>query len=268
MTLAGTIEAAIAQITRETVLLIGAGRTDAGVHAKAQVAHFQLIRPFETQPLLYSLNGVLPKDIAVRQIEAVDSSFHARYSVKQKTYCYTIYNDATRSVHHRDTAWHLAKPLSLSKMRAAARQLIGKHDFTSFCATKNDAKDPFVDLTKLVIRKQGEVITITLEASRFLRYMVRNIVGFLVEVGYGKRLSSEIGSILEGKDRRLAGPTAPPHGLCLMKIEYKPFASIVRELGKEALEAKEDEALDRMADFATVDIKKMIPQSVMLKRYD
>jgi tRNA pseudouridine38-40 synthase len=121
---------------------------------------------------------------------------------------------------YRTTAWHLVHPLSLPKMRAAARHLTGPHDFTSFCATENDAKDYVIDLARLTIRKQENLLTLTLEAPRFLRYMVRNIVGLLVAIGYGKRSAAEIPSILEARDRRRAGPTAPPHGLCLVQIDY------------------------------------------------
>jgi tRNA pseudouridine38-40 synthase len=219
-TLSGTIEAALLRITGETVSLIGAGRTDAGVHARGQVAHFQLTKTIEPLRLLAGLNGVLPNDIAVSTVEAVTPDFHARYGAKRKRYRYTIYNGPTRMPFHRTTAWHLAKPLSLPKMRAAARHLVGSHDFTSFCAAENDAKEYHVDLDKITICKEGHQITLTLEAPRFLRYMVRNIVGLLVEMGYGKRLATEIPSILEARDRRRAGPTAPAHGLCLVQIDY------------------------------------------------
>lgn len=219
-TLQDTIERTLLRITGETVKITGAGRTDAGVHALAQVAHFQLKRARDPQRLLLGLNALLPNDIAIKHIEEVDSSFHARYSAKGKTYYYIIDNGPIRSPHQRQIAWHLNYPLHLPRMRAAASRLRGKHDFTSLCAAENDAEDHTVDLKKIIITKKGEEIKITLVATRFLRYMVRNIVGLLVEVGRGRRSVAEMTSLLKAKDRRLAGPTAPPHGLFLVKVEY------------------------------------------------
>jgi tRNA pseudouridine38-40 synthase len=220
-TLQAAIEKAICSITSvKTVSLIGAGRTDAGVHAAAQAAHFQLTKWVEPNRLLLGMNAVLPQDIAIKSLEAVDATFHARYLARQKTYCYVIHNGPIRSPLQRYTAWYLRVPLDIAKMRAAAKRLRGEHDFTSFTAAQNDAKSHRVTLQSIRIVKKGEQIVFTLVASRFLRYMVRNIVGILVEVGRGHRLATDMTSVLEARDRRLAGPTAPPHGLCLMKVEY------------------------------------------------
>ena len=215
------IEKALSSITGEIVSIVGAGRTDAGVHALAQTAHFHLTRRKEPHRLLAGMNALLPQDISIKNLEEVDVSFHARYDAKSKTYCYFIYNGPIRSPHFRKTAWHIKTPLNLIKMRRAALPLIGKQDFSSLVAADHDTKNSVLDLKEIRIIKKGEEITVTLVASRFLKYMVRNIVGLLVEVGRGHRLASEIVPILEARDRRRAGQTAPPHGLFLINVDYK-----------------------------------------------
>ncbi|MEK7286804.1 MAG: tRNA pseudouridine(38-40) synthase TruA [Nitrospirota bacterium] len=219
-TVAETLEQVLSRLTQETIKIVGAGRTDAGVHAIGQVAHFQTRRLISPLILLRGLNGLLPEDISISSVEEVDAHFHARFGVTRKTYSYFIHNSKTRSAWKRNSAWHIRMPLDLQKMRQAAKMLMGVHDFTSFCAKETDAKDYVVTLAQLSIVRCKDQIKMTLIASRFLRYMVRNIVGLLVEVGQGKRAASDMASILEGKDRRLAGKTAPPHGLFLMKVEY------------------------------------------------
>lgn len=219
-TVQGTVENALRRLTGKPVRITGAGRTDAGVHAFGQVAHFAPPVLFDSTTWTRGLNALLPDDIAVRSAEEVPSSFHARFSAKKKTYAYFIYNHPRRSPLHRRTAWHVFQPLDLSKMRKASRLLIGRRDFTSLCAAAGEAEDRIVDLEKIDLRKEGDRIRITFQAPRFLQYMVRNLVGLLVEVGRGRRTASEVPEILEGRDRRLAGPTAPPQGLFLMRIDY------------------------------------------------
>jgi tRNA pseudouridine38-40 synthase len=219
-TIQANIENALSCLTQETIKIIGAGRTDAGVHALGQVAHFQLNRSIAPATLLRGINALLPCDIVVKEVKAVDSAFHARYGARRKTYRYFIYNSVVRSPWKRKTSWQFGLPLDISKMRKAAQSLIGTHDFSSFCATDNDAKNHIVDFLKISISKKENQIQITLTANRFLRYMVRNIVGLLVEIGQGRRNAHAIAPILEGKDRNLAGRTAPPHGLFLMEVKY------------------------------------------------
>lgn len=219
-TVQGTVENALRRLTGKPVRITGAGRTDAGVHAFGQVAHFAPPVRFDSDTWTRGLNALLPDDIAVRSAEAVPASFHARFSAKRKTYVYFVYNHPRRSPLHRRTAWHVFQPLDLSKMRKASRLLIGRRDFTSLCAAAGEAEDRIVDLEKIDLRKEGDRIRITFQAPRFLQYMVRNLVGLLVEVGRGRRAASEVSEILEGRDRRLAGPTAPPQGLFLMRIDY------------------------------------------------
>lgn len=219
-TIQGVIENALQQLTRKPVRITGAGRTDAGVHAFGQVAHFSPPAPLDLDTWVRGLNALLPEDIAVRSAEAVPASFHARFSAKRKTYTYFIYNHPRRSPLHHRTTWHVFQPLNLSKMRSAARLLIGRHDFTSLCAAGSEAEDHILDLQKIEIKKEEERIMLTFQAPRFLQYMVRNLVGLLVEVGRGRKRVEEISAILQGRDRRLAGPTAPPQGLFLVRIEY------------------------------------------------
>ncbi len=225
-TIQANLEDALSRLAQEKINILGAGRTDAGVHALGQVAHFQMSKSIPPAKLLRSINALLPDDIAVKKVKAVDATFHARYSARRKTYRYFIDTAPTRSTWKHKTAWHFTLPLDIRKMRQAAKGLIGRHDFSSLCATDNDAKNHIVDLFKIsIFKKRGtppaeNQIFITLTASRFLRYMVRNIVGLLVEIGQGKRDADSIGPILDGKDRRLAGITAPPHGLFLMEVTY------------------------------------------------
>ncbi len=219
-TVQGRLERALFKMTGTSTRIHGAGRTDAGVHATGQVAHFTSSRSFKPQTWVRGLNALLPQDIAICSAHSVLPSFHARFSAKQKTYRYFIYCGKRRSPFLRQTAWHLPHTLDIRKMRSAAKRLLGSHDFTSFCATAKERGDCSVDLKKIEIRKQGEQIQMTLKAGRFLQYMVRNIVGFLVEVGRGRRAGEEIPVILAAKDRTLAGPTAPPQGLFLVRVVY------------------------------------------------
>jgi len=213
------IENALFRLTQETVKIIGAGRTDAGVHAMGQVVNFKLDKTMEHATLLHGLNALLPDDIAVKKVASVHADFHARYGARRKTYRYFIHNSAIRSPWKEKIAWQCRSPLNIAKMRQAAKRLIGIHDFSSFCATDNDAKNHLVHFLKIAISKKEDGIQITLTANRFLRYMVRNIVGLLVEIGRGKK-EVNIGRILDGKNRTLAGMTAPPQGLFLMEVRY------------------------------------------------
>ncbi len=219
-TIQGTLEKALFRLTQHPIRVHGAGRTDAGVHALGQVAHFSPPVPFQTKVWVRGLNALVPEDIVVQSAEPVPDSFHARFSAKMKTYTYFVHNAPARSPFRRQTAWHLPQRLDLQKMRSAAKRLLGEHDFTSFCAAAGEAENRRVDLQEIRIEKEGEEIRITVKAPRFLQYMVRNIVGFLIEVGKERRLGKEVPLILDAKDRRQAGPTAPAQGLFLVKIEY------------------------------------------------
>lgn len=219
-TVQGKIEDALKRLTQKSIAIHGAGRTDAGVHALAQVAHFTSDHPFETEEWHGGLNALLPFDIVIKRVEAVSDTFHARYSAKAKEYRYQIRNAPLRSPFDWKMSWLIKQNLDLERMSLAAKELRGVRDFTSFCAAGAEVSDHIVDLREIQIEKRQDLILITLKASRFLQYMVRNIVGFLVEVGRGKRSPHEVSEVLKAKDRSEAGLTAPPHALFLARVDY------------------------------------------------
>lgn len=222
-TIQRAIEFAIAGISREAVTVIGAGRTDAGVHALAQTANFHTGATLDPAAWRRALNALLPDDIAVTAAEAVDDSFHARFSARGKRYRYVVINRPSPSPLWRRSAWHLFRPLSLARMRRGAAFLIGSHDFSAFRAadpTHHPSDDTVCRLIQCAIRRDEDLVLFDLESDRFLKYMVRNIVGTLIQVGMGARDPREMKTILAGKDRTRAGPTAPPQGLTLTAVAY------------------------------------------------
>ena len=219
-TIQGIVEEKICIILKDKVNLIGAGRTDAGVHAKGQVANFRTTTRLKPTAWQRALNSLLPADIVVREAKQVSEKFHARFSAKGKIYQYRILNRSYRSALDRLSVWHLSYGLNLSAMKQAAKSLIGRHDFSAFQGSQGEAKTGQCNLKRLMIKRSGDLITITIEADRFLQHMARTIVGTLVEVGRGKSTAQKIKQILQSRDRRLAGPTAPPHGLCLLEVKY------------------------------------------------
>lgn len=198
----------------------GSGRTDAGVHAAAQVVHFDtdLSIPLENWPK--ALNAVLPGDLRVIQAEEVSSSFHARYDVVRKSYVYRVVNSATPDVFRRHFVLHEPRSLSISKMREAAALFIGEHDFTSFCSARSEVKDKVREIYKLDIDVVNDEITFHFEGNGFLYNMVRILTGTLLEIGRGEREAHEVVDMLKAKDRDAAGKTAPPHGLYLWRVCY------------------------------------------------
>ena len=223
-TIQHAIESAIATISRESVTVIGAGRTDAGVHALAQTANFHTRATLDPAAWQRALNAVLPDDIAVIAAEAADDSFHARFSARGKRYRYLVMNRPSPSPLWRRSAWHLFRPLNLARMHRGAAFLIGSHDFSAFRAADpahHPSDDTVCRLTRCAIRRDGDLVLFDLESDRFLKYMVRNIVGTLVQVGMGARDPRQIQAILAGKDRTRAGPTAPPQGLTLTAVAYR-----------------------------------------------
>ena len=220
ITLQGTLEAALRQLTGRATLTFGSGRTDAGVHAKGQVVHFTTTASFQPEEWIRALNALLPRDMAVQSAQEVSPSFHARYAAQGKTYVYRIHLKKIRSPLSVNHAWHIPYALDIKKMRMAAKHLIGHHNFAAFCGKAKEREKHTVDLREIQITKKGVEVEIRITASHFLRYMVRNIVGLLVEVGRGRRSPHDVPVILAGRDRRLSGPTAPPHGLFLIHVEY------------------------------------------------
>jgi tRNA pseudouridine38-40 synthase len=217
------LEDALSRIEGAAVVLHGAGRTDAGVHALGQVANVWLTVPIAPARLVRALNAVLPRDIRVRSAEEAPPSFHARFSAIGKIYEYRIVNAAVASPFVFRYAWHVPQPLELEAMRTAAGALVGAHDFASF-----QGSGGVVRSTNRVIRRidweHGSTpdvpVTIRIEGDGFLRHMVRNIVGSLVEVGAGRWPPARVGAALASGSRREVGPTAPPQGLFLVQVLY------------------------------------------------
>jgi len=215
------LEEALFQISQIPTPAIAAGRTDAGVHALGQIVSFQSDKLLSPEDWTRSLNGVLPKDVCVHKTEHVPDTFHARYSANQKTYEYRILNHPIRPVLNHLRVWHIPKPLDLDSLKEAAHTLIGQHDFSSFEGSPTDNKNPTCHMHALSIHEEPPIIRITFKADRFLKQMVRAIVGTLVEVAQGKRSATEMKTILGAHDRRTAGKTAPPHGLFLLNVDYE-----------------------------------------------
>jgi tRNA pseudouridine38-40 synthase len=216
------LEECIGRMTGEEIRVIGSGRTDAGVHALEQVAHFRTASRLGEWNLLMGINSLLPADIAVRELCEAPLVFHARYDAVSKVYLYRICNRTVRSAMERNGAWFVWDPLDLARIDAALDVFRGTHDFSSFCSTHADGKDRVRTILTIAVGKDPSgIVDITVEADGFLRYMVRTIVGALVDVGRGKRTAEDLAAILAAKDRRRAGMTAPPQGLYLKEVKYR-----------------------------------------------
>jgi len=226
-TIQGILQDRLAMILRRAVLVRGAARTDAGVHALGQVASLEVDLPVEPWRLKRSLNATLPEDIAVREVAPVDAAFHARHSARGRIYRYQISQGETVSPFLRPFAAQSRRPLDLAAMSAAACALTGRRDFSSFRAAGDQSDSPVKEIRRSVVELSPEwrdLIVYTVEASSFLQHMVRNIAGTLIEVGLGRIPPGRIEEILSSRDRRNAGPTAPAAGLCLMKVVYPDLA--------------------------------------------
>lgn len=240
-TVQGILEKALHKILREKIRLQGSGRTDSGVHAVAQVATFKARHEIDLRRLKHSLNGVLPRDIVVLAAEEAPVSFHARFSVASKVYRYVIYNEETRSPFLRSLALWIRHPLDAALMRKEVLYLVGRHDFRSFQASDRRYRPSTMTVKRLKVAQsrgwQGlpfledkRFIFIDIEAEGFLRNMVRNIVGTLIEIGRGRMAPGALAEILNAKDRRRAGPCAPAQGLYLTEVVY-PDKSCRRRTG-------------------------------------
>lgn len=219
-TIQEAIETAIMGITQTKVSVIGAGRTDAGVHARGQVASFQIDRDMMPRQWTRAFNAHLPKDIVVRSTAIMPETFHARHSAKGKLYEYRILNRSERAAVGRSYCWHLHHPLDDRAMSEGGRHLLGEHDFSSFQTQPTDNDDPCCHLRQLSVVREGDRLRMEFYANRFLKQMVRSIVGTLVEVGLGRRPPESLTTILSAHDRSAAGKTAPPQGLFLMRVDY------------------------------------------------
>jgi tRNA pseudouridine38-40 synthase len=218
-----TIEDKLRQLLATPTDVIGSGRTDAGVHAKGQVAHFCCEKEIDTKRLSYSLNCVLPKDIRILSLDKVDDNFHARFSAKKKIYHYHIRTDRISDPFKRKYSYHVLHKLCVDNMIRAASLLIGTHDFTSFANERGDSpkdRDNVRTLYRLDIIPEEGGFRLEFEGSGFLYKMVRNITGTLLEIGAGKRTPEEITTLLKAKDRKKGGKTAEGHGLFLVDVIY------------------------------------------------
>ena len=219
-TIQESIERAIQQVSQINVSVIGAGRTDSGVHAHGQVASFRTELDWPASNWMRALNAVLPKDIAVRSSTLMDDRFHAQHDARGKLYTYRILHRPARPTIDRAFVWHIYKPLNDVAMQLAAATLIGLQDFSSFEGSLTDNTNPICNLQRLAVIRQDDQILIEAYADRFLKHMVRAIVGTVVEVGVGKRTPDSLAAVLQARDRSAAGQTAPPQGLCLMRVDY------------------------------------------------
>ena len=219
-TIQAEIEKAITRITGEKVALIGSGRTDAGVHAFGQTANFFCETRLDADAIQKGLNALLPDDIVIRNCAESNSDFHARKNVQSKIYTYRILNRLTPSAIYRRYSWHVKKKLDLPAMQKAGEHLVGLHDFRAFQGQGSGIINTERRITSLCFLKEDDFIIIEMEGKGFLRFMVRNIVGTLVDVGRGKIAPDEFKQILDSRNRSKASATAPPHGLFLMEVKY------------------------------------------------
>ena len=214
------LQAALAAIAGEPVTVFGAGRTDRGVHARGQVAHFDTSAVRPDTAWVRGVNAFLPEAVAVLWARPVDAEFHARFSAVARTYRYRLVNRPVRpALAARRAGWYHA-PLDVEAMRAAARALLGEHDFSAFRAAECEAASPVRTVHSLDISREGERIELVIRANAFLHHMVRNIVGSLVYVGAGKQPPGWIADVLAARDRSKAAPTFAPEGLYLERVEY------------------------------------------------
>jgi len=214
------IEDKLSVILHHKITLYGSGRTDAGVHALSQVANFLTNSKLKPEVIKRALNSLLPSDIVIRKAEEVDEKFHARYLAKSRVYQYVIWNDRTPSPFLRRFSWFVASNLDVEGMQKAGSLLIGRHDLSSFQGADRIESRTVRDIRRLDIKKMGKLIIFTIEANSFLKHMVRNIVGTLVEVGKGRMNLERFRRVIMARDRKKAGPSAPAHGLFLREVKY------------------------------------------------
>lgn len=215
-TVQGELKGALETVLRHPVRVTGAGRTDAGVHALGQVASFESEE--NVAAALRSLNGVLPKDVVVRSAQAASDGFHARYGAVRRHYGYRLHRGATAI--HRRLAWAVRPDPDVTAMRAAAERMLGHRDFASLASGVEPDETTDCHLERVEVLEEGRFLNVEVTANRFLRKMVRTIVGTLLEVGWGKQPPEWIDEVLASRDRRLAGPVIPPTGLFLLGVEY------------------------------------------------
>ena len=220
-TVQGKLENVLSRMTGDVVEVTGAGRTDAGVHARAMVANVHMdAGERDSDSIRDYLNLYLSDDIAITDVSECSDRFHARYNAKSRSYLYTIFDGPVKPVFNRKYYTRLDSPLDVELMKEGAQFLLGEHDFKSFCGNPKMKKSTVRSIEKLDIRRSKGYVYINIKGSGFLQHMVRIIAGTLIEVGYKKLEPSKVKEILEAKDRSLAGPTADAKGLTFMSVEY------------------------------------------------
>jgi tRNA pseudouridine38-40 synthase len=220
-TIQSVIEAVLAKMHKgEPVKISASGRTDAGVHALGQVIHFDSALPISVEKWELALNSLLPDEIVVLTVEKVHEGFHARFDASGKEYRYFLQLSRKRDPFRRNYAYQYPYPLDIERMKSACQYLLGTHDFSSFCSARTEVEDKVRTIETIEISQAEGTLSIRFVGNGFLYNMVRILVGTLLEVGSGSRNPEEIKTILEKKDRRLAGKTAPAHGLYLWKVFY------------------------------------------------
>lgn len=217
-TVQSVVEGALRMLLQEDLRVTAAGRTDTGVHAIGQVAHFKTDSVLSCDRIKRGLNGLLPDDVTVHSAQEVSEGFHARFSAVERQYRYRIL--LRSSALQRRYAWFVAYRLEVAALRLACAPLVGLHDFTSFCQTAASEGGAICEIRRLEWTEEEDELRLDIAANRFLHHMVRTLVGTAIEVGRGRWDAERVHRMLEAKDRRLAGPTAPAHGLCLMRVRY------------------------------------------------
>ena len=225
-TVQAAVERAIAAFCGETVRIQGAGRTDAGVHAAGQVIHLDLAKDWPAAVVMNALNAHLgPEPIAILEAALAPADFHARFSATRRRYRYRILNRPGRPALERSRVWHVKKRLDAEVMHAAARVMVGRHDFTTFRDAACQSASPVKTLDEARFRREGEEVRLAFAARSFLHRQVRSMVGSLVEVGLGRWSAEDLAGALASRDRAACGPVAPAQGLCLMAVDYPPNAA-------------------------------------------
>lgn len=215
-----TIESVLSRILNSEIKIYGSGRTDAGVHALGQTFHFDVDKEVDTKKLMHSVNELLPKDIRILELKTVDEKFHSRFSAVAKTYIYKIRNAKTSSAFHSDLEWTLGQPLDIKKMREAAEVFKGEHNFQNFTSKEVDEQKFSRNIGDICIFSENSEVEISLTGNGFMRYMVRMIVGNLVQVGLGKLAACDIRDALESPIRKPSSYKAPAYGLYLKEVKY------------------------------------------------
>lgn len=220
MTIQGKMETVLSRMIDKPVEVIGCGRTDAGVHAKAMVCNAHMDTDMSEKEIKDYLNTYLPDDIAVLDVRIASDRFHARYNATGKTYCYTCYIGDEKPIFNRKYVYYLEDKVDIEAMKKAASYMVGQHDFASFCSNPRMKKSTVRLVDKIDITKNGDFLKMTFHGTGFLQHQVRIMSGTLLEVGYGTRDAESIPALIEAKKRALAGFTAPAKGLCMMKVDY------------------------------------------------